>query len=159
MNTKEIVEVVNVANQCEAKLDSVRFELLAKLVINTNRIVEILESQMIGGQMELPFPKVEEPKAPVAATPKPVAPKKAPAIKAAPVAQPAAPVIAKAEVVLPTKDEVMTALVDFIGNHPEGEEAGEAALGEMLKELGNYTQFPEVPADKYAELLEKINQA
>lgn len=163
MNPKEIAEIVTVANQCEAKLDGVRFELLAKLVSNTNRIVEILESQMIGGQMELPLapapaaPKVEEPKAPVVA--KPVASKKPVVAKAAPVAQPAAPVLAKAEAELPTKDEVMTALVDFIGNHPEGEEEGEAALEVMLKELGNYTQFPEVPAEKYAELLEKINQA
>ena len=162
--------MITVANQCEAKLEGIRMEFLAQIVINTNEIVSILRSQATGAQMELPLTPpvpVEEPKAPVAAAPKPVAPKKAPVAKAAPVvAQPAVPVAkpsvlgtAKAEVKAPTKDEVMTALIDFIGNHEAGEEAGEEALGVMLKELGNYNQFPEVPADRYAELLEKINQA
>jgi hypothetical protein len=170
MNSKEIAEMITVANQCEAKLEGIRMEFLAQIVINTNEIVAILRSQVPGAQMELPLqppvaPKVEEPAAPVVA--KPAASKKPVVAKAAPVAQPAPAVVAKpsvlgtakAEVKAPTKDEVMTALINFIGNHAEGEEAGEEALGVMLKELGNYNQFPEVPADKYAELLEKINQA
>lgn len=72
---------------------------------------------------------------------------------------PVAEVAPVAEAKALTKDEVMSALIDFIGNHEDGEEAGEEALGVILKELGNFTQFPEVPADKYADLLTKINQA
>ena len=159
MNNIEIAEMITVANQCQAKLEGIRMEFLARIVVNTNEIVSILRAQKTGDQTEIPVQPpvapVEEPKNPVVA--KPVVNKKPVVAKASPVAQPVA--ATKAEVKAPTKDEVMTVLIDFIGNHPEGEEAGEEALGVMLKELGNYSQFPEVPADKYADLLEKINQA
>lgn len=161
MNPKQIAEIITLASQAEVQIESLHLGFLAKIVENTSQILELLKSQQPGAQLELPLPKpeakVEESKAPVVA--KPVASKKPVAAKAAPVEQPAAPVVAKAEVKAPTKDELLAALIDFIGNHAEGEEAGEEALGVMLKELGNYNQFPEVPAEKYAELLEKINQA
>ena len=173
MNAKEIAEVINVANQCNAKLDGIKMEFLAQLVINTNRIVQILESTIVGGQMELPLqpaaPKPEaaapapKPEPEVAEAPKVVA-KKAPVVaKAAPVvaakpAEVAKPAPKAPAVKAPSKEEVLTALEAFIVNHPDGDDAGVEALGDVLKELGNYTQFPEVPAEKYAELLEKINQ-
>lgn len=171
MNAKEIAEIINVANQCEAKLEGIRMEFLAQIVINTNRIVQILESTIVGGQMELPLQpaqpkaaapapkseeKVAEVAAPVAAK-KPAVAKTAPVVAAKPV-EVAKPAPKKVEVKGPTKEEVLTALEAFIVNHPDGDDAGVEALGEVLKELGNYTQFPEVPAEKYAELLEKINQ-
>lgn len=171
MNAKEIAEVINVANQCSAKLDGIKMEFLAQLVINTNRIVQILESTIVGGQMELPLqpaqPKAAAPVAKseekVAEVAPPVAAKKPAVAKTAPVvvakpAEVAKPAPKKVEVKGPTKEEVLTALEAFIVNHPDGDDAGVEALGEVLKELGNYTQFPEVPAEKYAELLEKINQ-
>lgn len=171
MNAKEIAEIINVANQCEAKLEGIRMEFLAQIVINTNRIVQILESTIVGGQMELPLQpaqpkaaapapkseeKVAEVAAPVAAK-KPAVAKTAPVVAAKPV-EVAKPAPKKVEVKGPTKEEVLTALEAFIVNHPDGDDAGVEALGEVLKELGNYTQFPEVPAEKYAELLEKINR-
>lgn len=171
MNAKEIAEVINVANQCEAKLEGIRMEFLAQIVINTNRIVQILESTIVGGQMELPLtppqpkaaapaPKSEEKVTEVA---KPVAVKKPAVAKPAPVVaekpvEVAKPAPKKVEAKGPTKEEVLTALEAFIVNHPDGDDAGVEALGDVLKELGNYTQFPEVPVEKYAELLEKINQ-
>lgn len=174
MNLKEIGDLIMETQQGGAKLEAIRreavveglrLELLAQLVINTNEIVMILRSQQPGAQLELPLSPpvpvpipVEEPKVAPVEEPKVapvVAKKKAPVAKAAPVAE-VAPV---AEAKALTKDEVMSALIDFIGNHEDGEEAGEEALGVILKELGNFTQFPEVPADKYADLLAKINQA
>ena len=171
MNAKEIAEVINVANQCNAKLDGIKMEFLAQLVINTNRIVQILDSTIVGGQMELPLqpaqPKAAapapEPEAKVAEAPKVVA-KKAPVVaKAAPVvaakpAEVAKPAPKAPAAKAPSKEEMLTALEAFIVNHPGGDDTGVEALGDVLKELGNYTQFPEVPAEKYAELLEKINQ-
>lgn len=176
MDPKKIAEIINVKNQCNASLEGIQTELLAQLVINTNRIVQILESTVIGGQMELPLtppaqPKTapaEEAKAPVA---KAVPAKKAPAAKPAPAPEAAAEVEApkkasnpilmgKAEhIKLPTKDEVLAELTDFIANHPEGEDAGSEALAEILKDLGGYAQFPQVPQEQYPALLEKINQA
>lgn len=174
MNAKEIAEVINVANQCNAKLDGIKMEFLAQLVINTNRIVQILESTIVGGQMELPLQsaapqpkaaasvakseeKVAEVATPVAAK-KPAVAKTAPVVAAKP-AEVAKPAPKKAETKAPSKEEMLTALEAFIVNHPDGDDAGVEALGDVLKELGNYTQFPEVPAERYAELLEKINQA
>ena len=171
MNAKEIAEVINVANQCNAKLDGIKMEFLAQLVINTNRIVQILESTIVGGQMELPLtppqPKAAapapNPEEKVAEVAKPVAVRKPAVAKPAPVvaekpAEVAKPAPKKAEAKAPSKEEMLTALEAFIVNHPDGDDAGVEALGDVLKELGNYTQFPEVPAEKYAELLEKINQ-
>lgn len=179
MDPKKIAEIINVKNQCTASLEGIQTELLAQLVINTNRIVQILETTVVGGQMELPLtpPKVEV-KAPVAEEPakvsmaeaayaKPIAAKKAPVAKAAPEVAAKAPkkaanpiLMGKAEVIkLPTKDEVLAELTDFIANHPDGEDAGSEALAAILTELGGYAQFPQVPQEQYPALLEKINQA
>lgn len=177
MDPKKIAEIINVKNQCNASLEGIQAELLAQLVINTNRIVQILETTVIGGQMELPLtppaqPKAapaEEAKAPVAPIAKAAPAKKAPAAKPAPeaAAEVEAPkkasnpiLMGKAEhIKLPTKDEVLAELTDFIANHPEGEDAGSEALAEILKDLGGYAQFPQVPQEQYPALLEKINQA
>lgn len=174
MDPKKIAEIINVKNQCTASLEGIQTELLAQLVINTNRIVQILESTVVGGQMELPLtppqPKAPEPvaeePAKVAPAAKPVAVKKAPVAKAPEVAaeapkKAANPILmGKAEVIkLPTKDEVLAELTDFIANHPEGEDAGSEALAAILTELGGYAQFPQVPQEQYPALLEKINQA
>ncbi len=175
MDPKKIAEIISVKNQCNASLEGIQTELLAQLVTNTNRIVRILESTVVGGQMELPLtpttqPKAEAPeeaKAPVAPAAKAAPAKKAPAAKPAPEAAVEAPkkasnpvLMGKAEhIKLPTKDEVLAELTDFIANHPEGEDAGSEALAEILKELGGYVQFPQVPQEQYPALLEKINQA
>jgi len=51
---------------------------------------------------------------------------------------------------LPTRDEVMSKLVEFIQDN------GEEALANIFKELGGYANFPAVPQEKYPELLNKI---
>lgn len=175
MNAKEIAEIIAVKGSCSTKLEGIQFEFLAQLVINTNEIVRILKATQPGAQMELPL---EAPKAPVKAeekkaeapVAKPAAVKKAAPAKAAPVAEaeaPAAPTktsvlgaAPKAEVKkeLPSKEEVMSQLVDFIEAHQDGPDAGEAELAGILKELGGYTQFPEVPQEQYPALIEAINQ-
>jgi hypothetical protein len=139
MDTKKIAEMITVASQCKASLETLHLELLGQLVVNTNEIVSILRASR---------PNVKAVVEPVV---EPVI--KAPVAKKKAVAAPK-----EAEVKAVSKEDVLTVLVNFIGEYAGGEEAGEEALAKILQELGGYNQFPEVPAEKYAELLDMINQ-
>ena len=190
LTIEKIREVAQTAKQCEASLQTIQLELLCQLVSNSNRIVQLLESQQPGGQMELPLTNgTSKPAAPastpaVPAEPKKAAPRKAAAPKPAPAPAPepeeteeteeeeveqqapakAAPVANKASILgakkvetkLPTQEEVVSALENWIVNHPDGDDAAVSELSQILKELGNYVELPQVPAEKYSELLERI---
>ena len=154
MDFKKLKELINASKQNEAQLSIINTELLVQLVINTTRMVQIFEAEL---RKDAPVaaaptgpsipPHVEEPVAPVL---EPKAKAKAPRTVKTPITETVAP--AKEL----TKDAVLAELVNFIDSFKDGD--GETALGEILKELGGYTQFPQVPAARYAELLEKINQ-
>jgi hypothetical protein len=153
MDTKKIAEIITVASQCKASLETLHLELLGQLVVNTNEIVSILRASQPNVKAVVePVIKAPVIKAPV------VEPVVEPVIKA-PVAKKKAVAAPKeAEVKAVSKEDVLTVLVNFIGEYAGGEEAGEEALAKILQELGGYNQFPEVPAEKYAELLDMINQ-
>jgi len=155
MDLKKVDELIRMRNNCGAATDVLIIELLSTIANGVTRLVQIEEGKL-HGQMELDLrpntesrkveEKVEEPvKKP--APKKKVAPKK--------VEEPKQEVIKEEPKVetqeeLPTRDEVMSKLVDFIQNN------GEEALANIFKELGGYTNFPAVPQEKYPELLNKI---
>jgi hypothetical protein len=168
MDVQKINEIAKTAGQCQASLAVIQIELLAQIVNTNTRILQTLESMEKGGQLELPLtktrnaeiekgfasPMVESAPAPIAA-PKVVAPKKAPAPKAAPVVEEKPKATA---VKILSKEEVLTALQNFIAEHPEGDDVAIEALTRILNELGGYEEFPQVPAEEYPALLEAINQ-
>lgn len=161
MDIKKIDELLRAKGNCEATTNLLIIEMLAKVTANTTRIVELLESEAKEekdpNQMELPIDeakaeiekKVEEK---VVEAIEEEVKKPAPKKKAAPKVVEAEPVVEEepapvAEKILPTKDEVMTELIAFI--HDNGEEP----LAGILKQLGDFKNFPEVPEEKYEELL------
>lgn len=167
MDIKKVDELLRMQGNCRATTETLTIELLSTIANGVARLVQIEENKL-HGQMELDlrpkpttesketFTKVEEAIEKVEPVKKP-APKK----KAAPekvedefitnelddFKEEPVPV---AEKKLPTREEVMKELVAYIG------ENGEAALAAVLKDLGNFTNFPSVPQEKYEDLLNAI---
>lgn len=169
MDIKKVDELLRMQGNCKATTEALTIELLSTIANGVARLVQIEENKS-HGQMELdlrPKPtteskkeftkKVEEKVEEAMAKEEPIEVKKeaAPKKKAAP-KKVEEPVEVKAEPVpvaekkLPTKEEVMKELVAYIG------ENGEAALATVLKDLGNFTNFPSVPQEKYEDLLNAI---
>lgn len=172
MDRKKVDELLRMQGNCKATTEALTIELLSTIANGVARLVQIEENKL-HDQMELDLrskptteskkeftKKVEEkvegaiekvePVKKVAAPKKKAVPKKVEEpveVKAEPV--PAEPVPV-AEKKLPTKEEVMKELVAYIG------ENGEAALATVLKDLGNFTNFPSVPQEKYEDLLNAI---
>lgn len=168
MDIKKVDELLRMQGNCKAATETLTIELLSSIANSVARLVRI-EEDKLRGQMELdlrPKPtteskkeftkKVEEKVEEAMERVEPVEVKKpAPKKKAAPkkVEEPVevkAKPVPVAKKILPTKEEVMKELVAYIGEH------GEAALAKILKDLGNFTNFPSVPQEKYEDLLNAI---
>jgi len=174
MDIKKVDELLRMKGNCAAATDTLIIELLSVIANNTSRLVQIEENR-ISGQQELPLgnpnppkvygsdvaetkkeftkkveEKVEEAMEKVEPVKKPAPKKKAAPKKVEEPVEVKAEPVPVAEKKLPTKEEVMKELVAYIG------ENGEAALATVLKDLGNFTNFPSVPQEKYEDLLNAI---
>lgn len=167
MDIKKVDELLRMQGNCKATTEALTIELLSTIANGVARLVQI-EEDKLHGQMELdlrPKPttesketftkkveeKVEEAIEKVEPVKKPAPKKKAAPEKVeGPVEAKAEEPVPVAEKKLPAKEEVMKELVAFIG------ENGEAALAAVLKDLGNFTNFPSVPQEKYEDLLNAI---
>ena len=166
MDIKKVDELLRMQGNCKATTEALTIELLSTIANGVARLVQIEENKL-HGQMELdlrPKPtteskkeftkkveeKVEEAIEKVEPVKKPAPKKKAAPKKVEEPVEVKAEPVPVAEKKLPTKEEVMKELVAYIGEH------GEAALATVLKDLGNFTNFPSVPQEKYEDLLNAI---
>lgn len=152
MDIKKVDELLRMKGNCAATADTLIIELLSTIASNTARLIQI-EEDKLSGQMELdlkPKPKKvteskKEFKQQVEQKVEEAIEEKSKDLQEEPKAK-----VKEEEEELPTKDEVMTKLVEFIQNNSEED------LANILKELGDYANFPAVPQEKYPELLNKI---
>jgi hypothetical protein len=149
MDIKKVDELLRMKGNCAATVDILIIELLSTIANNTARLIQIEQSKL-SGQMELDLePKQEKVTESKQEFKQQVEQKVQEAIeKKSKDIPPHLEEVVEKE--LPTEDKVREKLVDFIQNNSE------EALANILKELGDYANFPAVPQEKYPELLNKI---
>lgn len=145
MDIKKVDELLRMKGNCAATVDILIIELLSTIANNTARLIQI-EQGKLSGQMELDLePKQEK----VTESKKEFTQKVEEKVQEA-IEKKSKDIQEVVEKELPTEDKVREKLVDFIQNNSE------KALANILKELGDYANFPAVPQEKYPELLNKI---